>query len=526
MTEPAGDPGVPVYPDELAVGDVVEVRVDAVAHGGHCVARYGGRVVFVRLGLPGEQVRVRLTEVRPASFCRGEVVEVLVPHPDRVEAPCVHFRPGGCGGCDFQHAAGPLQRELKGAVVAEQLRRLAGLDVAVTVQALPDAILETGPDAAPDTGPDTAQGGVAPGFGWRTRVRWALDADGRIGPRAVRSHRVVPVSRDRPCLIAAPGFSEAAAVLDVPPGVRDAPVRPGPDDRQAVAGPGGAAGVPETEEDDRGAGGRPEQDRGTGGRPEQDRPTGGGPARDRRRRPDRRSERGRGGDRGRGTVRGRAADRGRRRSALPEVILVQAPDGEVRSAWPGEDARLVVEQAAGRDWQVAGDGFWQVHPAAPQVLADAVRAALGDADIRSAWDLYGGVGLFAAVLADVVGPGGSVVSVEGDRHAAELAAANLADLPGVRTVRGAVADVVADLPDRVDAVVLDPPRTGAGPALCREMALREPAVLVYVACDPAALGRDAAALAGAGYRLDGLAAFDCFPQTHHVECVARFVPAG
>jgi len=72
-------------------------------------------------------------------------------------------------------------------------------------------------------------------------------------------------------------------------------------------------------------------------------------------------------------------------------------------------------------------------------------------------------------------------------------------------------------------VVLDPPRTGAGPQLCAAIAARGPEVIVYVACDPAALGRDTAALAGAGYRLDALRAFDAFPQTHHVECVAKYV---
>ena len=63
--------------DDLAVGDVIELEVGQVAHGGHCVARVDGRVVFVRYGLPGERARVRITEVRAGSFCRGDVVEVL-----------------------------------------------------------------------------------------------------------------------------------------------------------------------------------------------------------------------------------------------------------------------------------------------------------------------------------------------------------------------------------------------------------------------------------------------------------------
>ena len=116
-----------------------------------------------------------------------------------------------------------------------------------------------------------------------------------------------------------------------------------------------------------------------------------------------------------------------------------------------------------------------------------------------------------------------MVSVESDERAGELAAVNLAEHPQASVQVGKVEYVLEQLADTVDVVVLDPPRTGAGPALCAAIAAREPTVIVYVACDPAALGRDTAALADAGYRLDSLRAFDAFPQTHHVECVARYL---
>lgn len=435
---PPGDqPPSGLLADDLRTGDLVEVEIGAVAHGGHCVARYQGRVLFVRLGLPGELVRVRITEARKGSFCRADVIEVLRGDPERVEAPCVHFFPGGCGGCDFQHASGALQRSMKAAVVSEQLQRLAGLDVPVTVQELP--------------------GG---GFGWRTRVRWALDPQGRIGPRAVRSHRVEGVNPSQPCLIAAPGLNELAATADVPAGVRR-PASAGTSQRQS---------------------GR--QVRGRAGRPE-----------------------------------------------LPEVVLTASGDGRRLAIWPDQPgaqaAPTVTEHAVGHDFSVAADGFWQVHPEAADTLAGAVLEALQGLELigSSSWDLYGGVGLFAEVLAEVVGEAGAVVTVEGDRVASGLAAANLAHRPQVSVRLGSVEKVIDELPDTVDVVVLDPPRAGAGPALCQKMAARTPAVIVYVACDPAALGRDTAALLAAGYRLDMLQSFDCFPQTHHIECVARFVPA-
>jgi tRNA/tmRNA/rRNA uracil-C5-methylase (TrmA/RlmC/RlmD family) len=186
---------------------------------------------------------------------------------------------------------------------------------------------------------------------------------------------------------------------------------------------------------------------------------------------------------------------------------------------------LITERAIGRDFSVAADGFWQPHVHAAQVLAAAVAQALDELALTglTGWDLYGGVGLFAEVLCRAVGPSGTVISVESDSRASELAAENLAGHPQAAVRAGKVEHVLAELDSTVDVVVLDPPRTGAGPALCAAIAKRQPMVIVYVACDPAALGRDTAALAEAGYRLDTLRAFDAFPQTQHIECVARFV---
>nr|MDQ2722278.1 TRAM domain-containing protein [Actinomycetota bacterium] len=108
-------------------GAELELELGAPGHGGFCVARHEGRVVFVRHGLPGERVRAVVTEDRGGSFCRADAVEVLVAAVDRVAVRCPVAGPGGCGGCDFQHVSLDGQRRLKAAVVAEQLRRLGGL---------------------------------------------------------------------------------------------------------------------------------------------------------------------------------------------------------------------------------------------------------------------------------------------------------------------------------------------------------------------------------------------------------------
>ncbi|MGJ7441577.1 class I SAM-dependent RNA methyltransferase [Aquipuribacter sp. MA13-6] len=182
----------PTEPAPRAGGDdLVELTTGAFAHGGHVVARVGdvpdGRVVFVRHALPGERVLARLTDAGEGDrFWRAEAVEVLDASPDRVVPPCPHARPGGCGGCDLQHASLPAQRRLKAQVVTEQLVRLGGVDPEqllggpLVVQALPE------PGRAP---------GEETGLGWRTRVRYAVDRQGRPGFHRHRSHDVLPVER-------------------------------------------------------------------------------------------------------------------------------------------------------------------------------------------------------------------------------------------------------------------------------------------------------------------------------------------
>jgi tRNA/tmRNA/rRNA uracil-C5-methylase (TrmA/RlmC/RlmD family) len=146
-------------------------------------------------------------------------------------------------------------------------------------------------------------------------------------------------------------------------------------------------------------------------------------------------------------------------------------------------------------------------------------------------DLYAGAGLFGGALAPAVGADGRVVCVEADPAACAAADANLADLPQAEVFQGEVdaeglAGLLAELGTPPDVVVLDPPRAGAGPAVCRQLAAAGPRVLVYVACDPASLGRDVAVLREAGYALTGLQSFDAFPMTAHVETVAVLTPAA
>ncbi|PPF19924.1 23S rRNA methyltransferase [Rathayibacter sp. AY1C3] len=200
------------------------------------------------------------------------------------------------------------------------------------------------------------------------------------------------------------------------------------------------------------------------------------------------------------------------------------------------DRTVVSEFVADRTFRVDRTGFWQVHRGAAAALFEAVQAAVdADAADPSAanHDLYGGVGLLAAALADRLGAGVRVTSVESDSRATEHALENLADQVGARAVTARVDRYLRDVVAQADArerarwraatVVLDPPRSGAGRAVTDALAELRPAQLVYVACDPVALARDVGALTGAGYELERLEGFDLFPHTSHVEAVARLV---
>jgi tRNA/tmRNA/rRNA uracil-C5-methylase (TrmA/RlmC/RlmD family) len=188
----------------------------------------------------------------------------------------------------------------------------------------------------------------------------------------------------------------------------------------------------------------------------------------------------------------------------------------------------------GRDFRVEAEGFWQVHPQAPRVLAETVLDLLGPRPGERALDLYAGVGLFSVFLADAVGRAGGVVSVESDRRASELAGENLAEFPQAAVRAGRVDQVLSQgfgsrrslSGGDVDLVVLDPPREGAKRKVVDAIAALRPRAVAYVACDPAALARDVAYFREARYELADLRAFDLFPMTHHVECVALLVPSA
>jgi tRNA/tmRNA/rRNA uracil-C5-methylase (TrmA/RlmC/RlmD family) len=211
-------------------------------------------------------------------------------------------------------------------------------------------------------------------------------------------------------------------------------------------------------------------------------------------------------------------------SGEPRALTVPLPQGDTT-------VPSVLERVEAGSWaaefRLSARGFWQVHPGAAATYVGHVLHELAPGPGERAMDLYSGVGLFALALADAVGPTGAVLAIESDGRAMRDAKSNLRHRPEIELRRGKVDRVLKPLVRqgiRTDLVVLDPPRTGAGKSVIKDVAALGPRAIAYVACDPAALARDVAYARNAGYGIRSLRAFDAFPQTHHVECIAVLEP--
>ena len=205
-----------------------------------------------------------------------------------------------------------------------------------------------------------------------------------------------------------------------------------------------------------------------------------------------------------------------------EGITVAATKGS------GRVGHSIVVDGEEFEFETSIDGFWQVHPRLAQALVDVVLAWGDPQPGETWWDLYSGVGPLAAAVGHRVGPHGTVHAVESSGDAVRAARAAVG-LPQVRCHHDDVHRWLRKhgggrSQDRPNGVVVDPPRSGAGAAVVESLVRARPDRIVLIACDPVALGRDTALLATGGYRLDGLHAWDAFPQTHHFETIAIFRP--
>ena len=384
----------------MEVGDQVEVEVNSIAHGGHCVARYNGQVIFVRHAIPGEKVIVEITD-KSKNFARGNCIRVIKTSSHRIKPACRYAHPGGCGGCDFQHIELGHQRALKAEIIREQFSRLAKLEIAIEVEK------------------------VEPTTNWRSRMEFTVSENRKLALHAARSNELVEIDE---CNIAHSDIN----ITEI--NSRRLPV-------------------------------------------------------------------------------GKKVD----------VVISSAGNREI-VVEGRENLALIKENSSGFDFSLNPITFWQSHVSAPQILTEVVRnfaeLKLGD----HLFDLYGGAGLFTGALIKEVGAGGRITLIESDENAIIDARRSFASLENVEIVQARVERALKDY-RAANVVVLDPPRAGAGAQVISAIAKLNPRNIVYVSCDPAALARDTAYLRDAGFQLKALRAFDLFPMTAHMECVARFMPA-
>ena len=393
----------------VAVGDVLEVEIEKVAHGGHFIARHNGAVIFIRHGISGERCRVQITS-SGSSFNRADVIEVLEASPDRVVAPCTYAHRLGCGGCDFQHISLTRQRAFKSDVITEQFARIAKMDISVTVEEVGEALR------------------------WRTRAIATTNHAGQLGFYRSRSHSVIPISD---CLTTV----ESMKLTDLAAKIWKNDLR----------------------------------------------------------------------------IEIATSTAGERNIALA------ATHTQEKSRLT-EGPQVLHEDIAGRTLEVSQESFWQSHKSAPEILTHVVQDFADAKEGDHVLDLYGGVGLFTAALISSVGETGSIELYEGSKSSTADAIRNFSNDKNVKVIRGDVAQLISRV-GNADVVVLDPPREGAGKNVVLEIVRIKPRAVVYVACDPAALARDSAYFSELGYSLDKIRAFDLFPMTHHIECVALYLPA-
>ncbi|MBF1668926.1 TRAM domain-containing protein [Rothia sp. (in: high G+C Gram-positive bacteria)] len=530
MTHTATTPAASNNVDGYSVGQTLTVTCEAPAHGGAFVARTEQGVIFVRHGIVGEQAEVRITAIGPKRrFYFADVVSVPVPSLARRPHPWIQADalatdeeraaatgvPELLGGMEYGHISLAEQRRYKTDIVRTQINRLGGLPLESPL--LTNLIVEELPLR------DNNEG-----LSWRTRVRYNVTkvrtqpgsqknsgkkspaVTWHVGMHPYRASQPVPVvdfplaalelrnleleklnlrgvreveatvsSRGRVLLqfIVDPRFSIEEVAKDI--------------EQQAADAWGLLAKrkislffTPQST---------------SNGKPK------------------------------------------RRRPGSSHTPYRRVPEGDQLL---GAGLRSVTEEVTFGSrrfsYQVSAGGFWQIHRAAPSTMVGTMLTMLRPQEGECTLDLYAGAGLFTAALADAVGATGTVVSIEGSPVTHKDARSNFAPDGCSRTensadtrievIRGDVARHLVDLKTAlefgeipaIDAVVLDPSREGANRTTLERLDALDPKRILYVACDPASLGRDTGILRELGWDMVQLRAFDMYPNTHHVESVALF----
>ena len=530
MTHTATTPAASNNVDGYSVGQTLTVTCEAPAHGGAFVARTEQGVIFVRHGIVGEQAEVRITAIGPKRrFYFADVVSVPVPSLARRPHPWIQADalatdeeraaatgvPELLGGMEYGHISLAEQRRYKTDIVRTQINRLGGLPLESPL--LTNLIVEELPLR------DNNEG-----LSWRTRVRYNVTkvrtqpgsqknsgkkspaVTWHVGMHPYRASQPVPVV-DFP--LAAPELRNLELEKLNLRGVREVEATVSSRGRvllQFIVDPRFSIEevAKDIEQQAADAWGllakrkislffTPQST--SNGKPK------------------------------------------RRRPGSSHTPYRRVPEGDQLL---GAGLRSVTEEVTFGSrrfsYQVSAGGFWQIHRAAPSTMVGTMLTMLRPQEGECTLDLYAGAGLFTAALADAVGASGTVVSIEGSPVTHKDARSNFAPDGCSRTensantrievIRGDVARHLVDLKTAlefgeipaIDAVVLDPSREGANRTTLERLDALDPKRILYVACDPASLGRDTGILRDLGWDMVQLRAFDMYPNTHHVESVALF----
>lgn len=499
---------------------LLTLDVGPMAHGGHCVARHEGRVIFVRHAIPGEVVRARVTDSGPqAKFWRADVVEVLEASDyrrrhiwklaDALRAHEMDRLP--VGGAEYGHITDQHQRRVKAQVFRDTLQRIGGIH-------LQDLTLAHAPADGEIHVVDVGER-HSNGLHWRTRVSFGVNDHGVLSMKPYRSHELIDL-RGMPLAVEdihesrlfGGDFTGAQRVDVVAPGGR-APLALVVHAEQSRAEEAGLrqrllriADVEPKVETIVLALARADDARAEA-------PNGGGAVARNGARSGVRNGR-------RGSARGRT----RGRPEVPRVPAVVEHEIVLGGRTVAEPLPVPVATGDGEERAVVPlrpEGFWQIHRHAPEALVRTIdeMASVGAGDAVA--DLYAGAGLFTAWAAARTGETGQVLSVEA-AAGSSASARELFDRTQHVRVETAPVERVLDALGGHDLILVDPPRAGAGKKVIGGVDAADARRLVYVSCEPASFARDAKDLLARGWRLADLQVLDLYPNTHHMESVALF----
>ncbi|MFA5344211.1 MAG: class I SAM-dependent RNA methyltransferase [Kiritimatiellia bacterium] len=385
----------------------IELDITDLAYGGDGVGRTEGRACFVPFTLPGERVRAHLTQ-ETKRYARAEVVEVLSPSPERLQAPCPYFR--ACGGCRYQHLDYAAQVRWKHKQVAEILARIGGFRAPPLEPMIP----------SPHP------------YGYRNKI--ALHGPGHPAFLALNGRQRIPITR---CLLAVEPIN---AIL------REQLPRTLAENELLVV---------------------------------------------------------------------RSNQAGEARWFTEREGRCTASDGKLGA---------LTEKVLNQSYDYPLNSFFQVNPAILNQILTTAGLRFETLDCSTLVDAYCGVGVFVLALTRRNQRG---IGIEVDTNAIAAARAN-AMRQGARRVKFIQGRTEARL-ERVlhesqanqTCLILDPPRAGCSAPVLAAVTSRKPRHILYLSCVPPILARDLKQLAQAGYRLVRVQAFDMFPQTAHIECLAE-----